>query len=211
MVQTHPEESLVKALEHNTASHVVPEVSEISSGNPAERIRFLGFRDNRLESLFQEYLRRVRRGCSGRGALLAFIFDAYAVLCCVLQWSASLLPCLGIFVALALVSLALAILLHYRPNIVTGTTGPYLLWAWLVGQHLAFIALNPHDASPNAQLAWHLVLVYHTWVMMPLTALPCVALACCQCLCYSLLVSLLTCTSSHFGFFKADFAYIVSI
>ncbi|XP_067664483.1 adenylate cyclase type 3-like [Haliotis asinina] len=151
---------------------------EVMSNDPTGRL-FTHFRNVMDEKLYRIYYKRQKLHLVDSFVLLSCIFDVYVLIMAILKYSENEITKIAIVALLLFVNIVIFVLCHIqRLLVVVRSNVVYVIWILLIIQIFFDLSWNSNSGLPSEGVTWIVVLVYMTYVMLPVTLALCILLSC---------------------------------
>ncbi|XP_071097413.1 adenylate cyclase type 3-like [Haliotis cracherodii] len=139
---------------------------------------FTHFRDKVDERLYRIYYKRQKLDMIDSFVVFSAIFDVYILVMAILKYSENEITKIAIVALLLFVNILLLVLCHIqRISVAMRSNVAYVIWTLLTIQIFFDLSWNSNSGLPSEGITWLVVLVYLTYVMLPVKLLLCILLA----------------------------------
>ncbi|XP_046574619.1 adenylate cyclase type 3-like [Haliotis rubra] len=151
---------------------------EVMQNDPTGRL-FTHFRNNMDEKLYRIYYKRQKLDLIDSFVFFSSIFDVYVLVMATLKYSENEITKIAIVALLLFVNIIIFVLCHIqRISVAVRSNVAYVIWMLLIIQIFFDLSWNSNSGLPSEGVTWIVVLVYLTYVMLPVTLALCILLAC---------------------------------
>lgn len=139
---------------------------------------FTHFRDKVDERLYRIYYKRQKLDMIDSFVVFSAIFDVYILVMAILKYSENEITKIAIVALLLFVNILLFVFCHIqRISVAMRSNVAYVIWTLLTIQIFFDLSWNSNSGLPSEGVTWLVVLVYLTYVMLPVKLVLCILLA----------------------------------